>query len=220
MVVVRKYTLYIMAKERYRKIKLFFKYLFRGIVLSLFVALFVFGWFMWQVEQAAKVTSDKNADAAIILGAAVYGNEPSPVFRERIRHGVNLYKEGRVEVLIFTGGTPKKGYPPEAEVGKNVALKEGIPEQSIIVENRSRDTEENFIFTKKQIQGLNLNSFLIVRDPYHMYRAMNVAQDQGFTNAYPSPTPTSRFNEPKSQWSFLLNETLSSMAYKVIRLFF
>ncbi len=185
-----------MAKRSYRKIKLFIKYLFRGIVLSVVIALSMFGWFMWQVEQAAKVTSAQNADAAIVLGAAVWGkNKPSPVFKERIRHGIDLYKEGRVDVLIFTGGTPKEGYPPEAEVGKYIAMQEGVPEQDIIVENRSRDTEENFVYTKAQIHNLNLNSFLVVSDPYHMYRAMSIAHDQGF-KAYPSPTPTSRFNEP------------------------
>ena len=33
-----------------------------------------------------------NADAAIILGAAVWGDKPSPVFEERIKHGIWLYK--------------------------------------------------------------------------------------------------------------------------------
>jgi vancomycin permeability regulator SanA len=40
--------------------------------------------------------SDKNelvqSDAAIVLGAAVWGDEPSPVLRERINHAIWLYK--------------------------------------------------------------------------------------------------------------------------------
>ena len=45
-----------------------------------------------------------SSDAAIVLGAGIKQDQPSPVFRERINHGVNLYKEGVVKKLIFTGG--------------------------------------------------------------------------------------------------------------------
>ncbi len=44
------------------------------------------------------------ADAAVVLGAAVWNDEPSPLFRERLNHALNLYAGGRVETLIFTGG--------------------------------------------------------------------------------------------------------------------
>ena len=44
------------------------------------------------------------ADAAVVLGAAVWGRDVSPVFRERINHAINLYQAGRVKKLIFTGG--------------------------------------------------------------------------------------------------------------------
>ncbi|MGJ5635024.1 YdcF family protein, partial [Nostoc sp. CALU 1950] len=48
-------------------------------------------------------TNNIKADAAIVLGAAVWGEEPSPVFRERINHAINLYKNGSVKTIIFTG---------------------------------------------------------------------------------------------------------------------
>ena len=35
----------------------------------------------------------QKADVAIILGAAAYNGEVSPVFRERINHGITLYQE-------------------------------------------------------------------------------------------------------------------------------
>ena len=44
------------------------------------------------------------ADAAIVLGASVYDNSPSPVFCERINHAVDLYNDGYVETIIMTGG--------------------------------------------------------------------------------------------------------------------
>ena len=46
---------------------------------------------------------DVQGDAAIVLGAAVWGNEVSPVFRERINHAIDLYRSGKVRKIIFTG---------------------------------------------------------------------------------------------------------------------
>jgi vancomycin permeability regulator SanA len=51
----------------------------------------------------ATVRDDGPTDAAIVLGAAVMDTEPSPVFEERIKHAIDLYQQGRVKALIFTG---------------------------------------------------------------------------------------------------------------------
>ncbi|MGF6354254.1 vancomycin permeability regulator SanA [Paenibacillus sp. 4624] len=50
-------------------------------------------------------SSPRASDAAIVLGAAVQGDIPSPVFRERIEQAIRLYKVGTVRNLIFTGGS-------------------------------------------------------------------------------------------------------------------
>ena len=41
----------------------------------------------------ADKTDERHADCAIVLGAGVGNNGPSPVFRERIHHGVKLYEK-------------------------------------------------------------------------------------------------------------------------------
>ena len=48
--------------------------------------------------------SNEPADAAIVLGAAVWGNDLSPVFKERINHALELRRTGKVRKIIFTGG--------------------------------------------------------------------------------------------------------------------
>ena len=72
-------------------------------------------------------TPDARADVAIVLGAAVSGGEPSPVFRERIAHGVDLYEAGRVERLLFTGGRGEGTSIAESEAARVMAVAEGIP---------------------------------------------------------------------------------------------
>jgi len=44
------------------------------------------------------------ADVAIVLGAAASEASPSPVYRERLNHGIRLYQQGYVSKLILTGG--------------------------------------------------------------------------------------------------------------------
>ena len=53
-------------------------------------------------------------DMAIILGAETYNGEVSPVYRERINHGITLYEEGYVDRLIVTGGTADEAEESDA----------------------------------------------------------------------------------------------------------
>lgn len=53
----------------------------------------------------AGVDETRAADAAIVLGAAAYESGPSPVYTERLNHGIWLYQQGYVQKLILTGGT-------------------------------------------------------------------------------------------------------------------
>ena len=60
-----------------------------------------------------------NADAAVVLGAAVWSNSLSPVFRERINHAIELYRRGKVRKLIFTGGQGNPNEPTEAAAARS-----------------------------------------------------------------------------------------------------
>jgi vancomycin permeability regulator SanA len=81
----------------------------------------------WQIVSYGNLPAGDDADAAIVLGAAAWGNKPSPVYRERINEAIALYKAGRVRYLVFTGGTPAPGYPAEGEVGRKFAIEHGVP---------------------------------------------------------------------------------------------
>ena len=83
------------------------------------------------------------ADVAIILGAAVYTEEPSPVYKERINHGITLYKEGYVDKIIVTGGSPDGSEMSEASVAKKYLLEQGIPDEVVFTEDTSTITQEN-----------------------------------------------------------------------------
>ncbi len=144
-------------------------------------------------------------NAAIVLGAAVFGDQPSPVFQERLNHAIQLYHDGIVPTLILTGGQDGNGRTAEAIVARNYALTHGVPENAILVETDSQITWENLQNAQCVAGEQGITSFLIVSDPLHMKRALLMTEDLGMT-AYASPTPTTRYQTPRTQIGFLARE--------------
>ena len=151
-------------------------------------------------------------DAAIVLGAAVWGDEVSPVFRERINHAIDLYRTGKVRKIIFTGGQGNKDELTEAAEARQFAITNGIPAKDILVEETSHTTYENVVNAKLVADANGLNKVLIVSDPMHMKRAVAMAKDIGL-DAYPSPTPTTRYKGWRSQLESLAHETYYYIGY-------
>ncbi len=158
------------------------------------------------------------ADVAIILGAAVYEDELSPVYRERINHGITLYEEGYVDRIIVTGGAPDGSEKSEASVAKKYLLEQGIPAGAVLTEDRSAITQENLENSKVIMDEYGYETAVIVSDPLHMKRAMLLAKDAGIT-AYSSPTPTTRYVSLRTKIPFLLRETFYYIGYQWYRLF-
>jgi uncharacterized SAM-binding protein YcdF (DUF218 family) len=159
-------------------------------------------------------THPEPADAALVLGAAVWTDRPSPVFKERINHAIDLYKSGRVKYLIFTGGLSQGDKISEAHAAFEYARSLDVPAEAIIEENKSTLTYENLLFSKPILQAHGLKSIMIVSDPLHMKRAMVMAKDLAIP-AHPSPTPTTRYQSIKSKTKMLISETLYLTGYEL-----
>lgn len=172
----------------------------------------------WRVYSFRNTTSDGPADAAVVLGAAVWTNKVSPVFKERINHALNLYRKGRVGKLIFTGGQGSPNEPTEAAAARLYALQSGIPASDILIEDQSHTTYENILNAKQVADANGIRTVLIVSDPLHMKRAMTVAQDVGL-QADPSPTPSTRYQGVRSQLGLLIHETYYYLGYLLRRPF-
>ncbi len=117
------------------------------------------------------------ADAGVILGAAVWGgNRPSPVLKERINKGYDMYHQSIVPKLVITGG----GSPnelTEGEVSKNVLIKYGITPEDLILENSSSSTVEQIQFVRDSLYNLrNWNKIILISDNFHLYRALEICK--------------------------------------------
>lgn len=168
--------------------------------------------FAGQIYVYASVSSPQATDVAIVLGAAVWDGQPSPVFEERIKHGIYLFQSGRVEYLVFTGGVGEGDISAESEVARLYAINKGIPSEKILIEQNSQITYENLYEACQVMVEAQLQTALIVSDPLHMKRAMSIAQDIGL-DAYPSPTPTSRYQTWRSKSGALAYELFFYMIH-------
>lgn len=194
----------------------FFRHFAIGLGASILLVLLNFCISMSTVYDYSHPKLLHQADAALVLGAAAWDKRPSPVFRERINHALFLYHTGMVKKLIFTGGSSKSGFMTEAAVGRRYAMKKGVPADDIVYENQSRDTYQNLINGKEIAENNNIDSVIIVSDPYHMARAALMAKDIGL-DAQTSPTPTTRYTATSTKMHFLIQESYSLMIYQWMR---
>jgi uncharacterized SAM-binding protein YcdF (DUF218 family) len=91
--------------------------------------------------------------------------------------GAELFLENYGDSLIFSGGlgrlTDGMWDRAEAEIFSEIAVKMGVPENKIIIENKSTNTGENILFTRRILEerNLNFNKFIVVQKPYMERRA-------------------------------------------------
>ncbi|MTI47920.1 MAG: YdcF family protein [Firmicutes bacterium] len=189
----------------------------RLIIIAMVIIISYVTYISFDIYQYGNIDEAMKADAAIVLGAATWGSKPSPVFEERIKHGIWLYENGYVNKLIFTGAKGEGSNFSEAEVAKNYAIDESVPSEDIFIEEKSTITQENLFYASKIVKNNDFSRVIIVSDPLHMKRAMLMAIDYGL-NAYSSPTPTTKIKSIKNKLSFLGREVILLIGYKVYRL--
>ncbi len=165
----------------------------------------------WLIAVAAwiaigpSIATTAQGETAIVLGAAVIGDKPSPVFAARLDHAATLYREGRAARILVTGGTSPEDGASEALAGQDYLLARGVPASAILQEDASRTTRENLANARRVLGSGAAGPVLIVSDPLHMRRAMAMAAAEGF-DAAPAPTPSSRYRSLSTQAPFLARE--------------
>jgi uncharacterized SAM-binding protein YcdF (DUF218 family) len=176
-----------------------------GLLLGVVVA--------WGVSAAAVLiwgSRDKarDADAIVVLGAAQYVGRPSPVLRARLDHALDLWQRGLAPRLIFTGGTGAGDTTSEAAVSRNYALRHGVPDTVILMENEGRTTRESFAAVAAIMRARQMHTAILVSDPFHMLR-LRVLSSQYGVDAYTSPTKTSPISANKGQaLGYVLSESI------------
>ena len=114
-------------------------------------------------------------DCIIVLGAGVWGDEPSPMLKDRILKGVEIYKNNALSKIIMSGDHGSSDYD-EVNIMKNYAIKEGVKSEDIFMDHAGFSTYDS-IYRAKEI--FEAKKVIIVTQEYHLYRALYIANKLG-----------------------------------------
>ncbi|MHA6484004.1 YdcF family protein [Paenibacillus sp. strain BS8-2] len=156
--------------------------LFRLIVVMLIALLIWCGYVAWLINHhTSSFKAGMHADAGIILGAALWNDRPSPALKERLDYALQLYEDGAVDVLILSGGHGGLSSTlSEAEGMRNYLMDKGLPEDKLLLENKSTSTYQNLLFSMELGGASGVESFLVITHDYHATRAQEIAAYVGY----------------------------------------
>lgn len=145
---------------------------------------------------------------ALVLGAAVWADEkPSPSLRRRAEHAAALWHQGKVQVIVASGGIGR--FPPsEAEIICRVCQEAGVPEQALRQEDLATNTEENLRLSLPILR--DADAVILVTDRHHAARARLVARRLGLNARSDCPISGLR---PRQRIRAILRETIGYMWY-------
>lgn len=115
----------------------------------------------------------RSADAIVVFGARVYADgTPSEALADRTRTGIELYKSGCADTLVFSGG------PGEPQAMRRMALAAGVPDAAIVLDEAGLDTAA----TVRNLRG-RFGRVLAVSHYYHNARVKLAARREGLACA-------------------------------------
>lgn len=139
----------------------------------------------WDVKET-NLPFGKNYSCAIVLGGFASedynGNGYFNGTSDRFIQGIKLKAEGKVSHILISGGNSKL-VPSAFRESDWVAsqLKDfNIPDSNILVEDQSRNSFENAVFSKKLLDSAHLNPpYILVTSAFHMRRAEYIYKKMG-----------------------------------------
>ena len=137
-----------------------------------------------------------NADYIVLLGGSIGVPESPRVTLEfgfigdRVLHARRIYDAGKAQKIIAVGGNavPEYGVLSEAQYLSALLQEQGIPESDLILEQRSRDTRENAMYTAAMFDRASSVDIILVTSAYHMPRAFKLFHDAGFKSVVAAST--------------------------------
>jgi uncharacterized SAM-binding protein YcdF (DUF218 family) len=136
------------------------------------------------------VSTLPRTDAIVVLGGGTLRLDR--LASSRLATAARAWLAGRAPVVILSGGsgrggTHRKGRSEASRMADTIR-KLGVPSSALMLEDRSRTTEENALFTARLAREHGIHRVLLVTSSLHMPRASLMFKDAGI-DAVPVPVP-------------------------------
>ncbi len=191
---------------------------------------------LWEVPAKIKTELRESYDAGIVLSGMISYDPKMGRLQfnrgiDRLLQAIDLYKKGIIKKILITGGSGSiaNQETKEAPLIKVFMMSVGIPEEDIITENQSKNTHENAIMTKIELDKLTLSGhYLLITSAVHMRRSLGCFKKAGIpvdsysTDRYTGETRHWAFDflfipntDAMSGWNTLLHEIMGYISYAV-----
>ena len=161
---------------------------------------------LWYVARQIQLQSDvdeaRPADIILVLGAAEYRGRPSPVFKARLDHALELFHRGLAPRILTTGGAGGDPQYTEGGVGRAYLVGHGVASEAIVVEPEASSTAESTAAAAEIMHRMGLGTCILVSDGYHIFRAKRMLRDLGI-RVYGSPRPSPPGEDSRYWWLYL-----------------
>jgi vancomycin permeability regulator SanA len=191
----------------------------RRMVLLLVIAVLAYpAWLAFRVWDQSHDDEVHTVDAIVVLGAAQYNGEPSPVLQARLDQATYLWNEDLADAVIVTGGKQEGDRFTEAQASHMYLEQQGVPAENIFEEAEGTTTYESLVRVKDIAEERDIDSVLLVSDPMHSERIKRMANDLGFQGAYTSPASYVNLNRSReTKVKEIVREVGSLIVYEILK---
>lgn len=140
----------------------------------------------WPFPAISEVPDDSQA-IVVLAGGILEPSETLPTAelkmdsRMRCIYAAELYKQRPLPILVAGGVVHEEmNLPPLSQEMKKLLIELGVPEDAIVVEDKSRSTYENATMSQPLLAERNIERIVLVTDADHMLRASECFTTQGF----------------------------------------
>lgn len=150
-------------------------------VLTLVLLVSAHQYVIWSTADSIHSVADAPVrDVILVLGASVGpGGRPSPMLAERLRAAATLYHAGRGQKIIVSGDHGADDYDEVHPMARALEAA-GVPPADIILDHAGFRTLDS-TYRAKLVFGVD--SMLVVTNPFHVPRAVFLAQSIGIDAA-------------------------------------
>jgi vancomycin permeability regulator SanA len=119
-----------------------------------------------------------NNNVAVVLGAAVWSNKPSPSLSSRADKAAGLLRDGKVRTIHLTGSNAP-GELSEAEMAYNYLSAKDLNMNNVFIETETTSTNEQIRYIKSNLYNKpDVDEIIIISDGYHLARIKEICRFQ------------------------------------------
>ena len=160
--------------------------LWRVVVALTCVGFAYFCFVEYFIIKNARTDRDPGRDYLIVLGAAVYKDQPSLTLVRRLEGALDYLETYPDSVAIVSGGMGPGETVTEAQAMYDWLIAAGVDPARVLTEPKASSTEENLKFSFDIIRSRGdepAGKVAIVSSAYHLYRAKCLAAKLGVPDA-------------------------------------